>query len=142
MTAPLEDEPLLSGGRIGILARDAGLISAAAVAAQSWARARRGPASGSSVGLAGLIAGQLLYALACGPKPGQAPRGTAITALAATVAAQMGAMALPGLHRVFGRPLGVGGLAIAAAAGLVPVSLIRLLDASAASRQAPPTLLR
>jgi P-type Ca2+ transporter type 2C len=118
--------PVMSGSDIGLLARDAGLLAGGALAAQIWSGTLRGPATGASVGFNSLVAGQLLYALACSPRPwrpGAALGGT----LAGSFAAQLAALCLPGLRHIAGQRLGFADLALSSAAGLAPVLAIAAL---------------
>jgi P-type Ca2+ transporter type 2C len=130
MSRPQRDAaaPVMSTGDIGLLARDAGLLAGGALAAQLWAGMQRGPEIGATAGFNGLVAGQLLYALACSPRPwlpGAALGGT----LVGSFAAQLAALFLPGLRHIAGQRLGVADLALSTAAGLAPVLATRALGA-------------
>ena len=136
MRSPQQDgsAPVMSGADMGLLARDAGLLAGSALAAQSWAGLRRGAATGATVGFNSLVAGQLLYALACTPRgrlPGSALTGT----LAGSFAAQLMALFLPGLRHIAGSRLGAADLALSAAAGLGPLLAIGALDPAQQSAQ-------
>ena len=91
-------------------------------------------ATGATVGFNSLVAGQLLYALACTPRgrlPGSALTGT----LAGSFAAQLMALFLPGLRHIAGSRLGAADLALSAAAGLGPLLAIGALDPARQSAQ-------
>ena len=128
MKGPQQDgaAPVMSTADIGVLARDAGLLAGGALAAQLWAGARGGPERGLAAGFNSLVAGQLLYALACSPRPwrpGAALGGT----LVGSFAAQLAALFLPVLRHIAGRGLGVPDLLLSTAAGLAPVLAIGAL---------------
>jgi len=138
MQAPQPDGsmPVMSAGDMGLLARDAALLAGSALAAQSWAGLSRGAGTGATVGFNSLVAGQLLYALACAPRgrlPGSALTGT----LVGSSVAQMAALFLPGLRHIAGRRLGLTDLSLSAAAGLAPLLAIGALDAGTRKRVQP-----
>jgi hypothetical protein len=93
----------------------------------------RGPAAAGAIGFTTLVSGQLLYALACAPRTGQA-NGNLIASLAASFGAQAAALWVPGLRRLVGHRLGAGGLAVSAAAGLLPLLLVSALDGTGSVR--------
>ena len=107
------------------MVRDAATIAGSALAAELLASARRGPQAGAAVGFTGLVAGQLLYALACAP-PADARGGLALPSpmlagtLAASFAVQGAALFVPG-------PPGLADLPLVAGAGLVPLLLAKAL---------------
>jgi P-type Ca2+ transporter type 2C len=130
MAGPLPaPAPILSGADLPLLARDAGLIAGSSVAAEVSAAMLRGPAAADAVGFTSLVTGQLLYALACAPK-GRPISGNLIGALAASFGAQAAALSLPSLRRLVGHRLGATGLALSAAAGLLPLLLVSAFDGS------------
>jgi P-type Ca2+ transporter type 2C len=131
MSHPQRDAaaPVISSADIGLLARDAGLLAGGALAAQLWAGMQRGPATGATAGFNGLVAGQLLYALACSPQAGRLPGAALGGTLVASFAAQLAALFLPGLRHIAGQRLGLADLALSTAAGLAPVLAIGALGA-------------
>lgn len=124
--------PVVSGRDLAVVVRDAATIAGSALAAELLASARRGPEAGAAVGFTGLVAGQLLYALACAPRP-DAGRGFGLPSpmlagtLAASFAVQGAALFVPGLRGLAGRPLGLADLPLVAGAGLVPLLLAKAL---------------
>ncbi|HEX3537925.1 MAG TPA: HAD-IC family P-type ATPase [Stellaceae bacterium] len=125
------EAPVVSRSDLPLLARDAGLLAGSALAAQVLSGMRRGPATGGSVGFASLGIGQLLYTLACVPKS-QPAGGTMVAALGASAAAQAAALLLPALRGIVGIRLGAADLSVSVIAGLVPLGLVRTLDADRA----------
>jgi P-type Ca2+ transporter type 2C len=141
MAKPLPDasDSVLARGDLAILARDAGLLAGSALGAQAAASLLRRSAGSGAVGFTSLVAAQLLYALACRP-PG-APIGAGLVAtLAASLGAQAAALFVPGVRDLVGPPLGAADLALSGAAGLLPLTLIRALDAFGARPISPPEL--
>ena len=124
---PASDAQVLSGADLPLLVRDGGIIAATAVSAQTAAALLRGSAAAGPVGFTSLVAGQLLYALACAPK-GRAPSGSLIGTLAAAFGAQAAALAVPGLRRLVGGRLGVADVCLSTATGLMPLLLVSALD--------------
>jgi len=124
---PASDAQVLSGADLPLLVRDGGIIAATALSAQTGAAVLRGPAAAGAVGFTSLVAGQLLYALACAPK-GHAPSGGLIGTLAAAFGAQVAALAVPGLRRLVGGRLGVAEVCLSTATGLMPLLLVSALD--------------
>ena len=117
---------VMSGGDIGLLARDAGFLAGGALAAQIWTGSSSGRVTGAAAGFNSLVAGQLLYALACSPRPWQ-PGAALGGTLVGSFAAQFGALFLPGLRQIAGGRLGIGNLALSTVAGLAPVLAIGAL---------------
>jgi Ca2+-transporting ATPase len=124
---PASDAQVLSGADLPLLVRDGSIIAGTALSAQTAAAVLRGPAAAGAVGFTSLVAGQLLYALACAPK-GRAPSGGLIGTLAAAFGAQAAALAIPGLRRLVGGRLGVADVCLSTATGLMPLLLVSALD--------------
>ena len=131
MNQPARDAaaPIIGGGDIGLLARDAGLLAGGALAAQIWAGSLRGRQTGATAGFNSLVAGQLLYALTCSPRAGGLPGAALGGTLVASFAAQFAALFLPGLRHIAGQRLGLTDLALSTAAGFAPVLAIGALGA-------------
>ena len=132
---PASGAQVLSGGDLPLLMRDGAIIGGSALAAQATARMFRGPEAAGAVGFTSLVTGQLLYALACAPK-GRPVGASLLGTLAASFGAQGAALAIPGLRRIVGSPLGVADLALSAAAGVIPWLLVSALDRAGPARQA------
>jgi Ca2+-transporting ATPase len=129
MDRPLRasDAQVLSGADLPLLVRDGAIIAATALSAQTGAAVLRGSAAAGPVGFTSLVAGQLLYALACAPK-GRVPSGSLIGTLAAAFGAQVAALAVPGLRRLVGGRLGLAEVCLSTATGLMPLFLVSALD--------------
>jgi Ca2+-transporting ATPase len=124
---PASAAPVVSRADLPTLVRDAGLIAGSSIAAEASAAMLRGPAAASAVGFTSLVSGQLLYALACAPK-GRPISGNLIGALAASFGAQAAALSLPRLRRLVGGRVDATGVAVSAAAGLLPLLLVSAFD--------------
>jgi Ca2+-transporting ATPase len=125
---PAPAAPVVWQADLPLLVRDAGLLAGSAIAAETSAALFRRRAVAGAVGFTSLVTGQLLYALACRPS-GRAAGGNLIGALAASFGAQAAALSLPRLRRLVGHALGAGDLSLAAAGGLLPLMLVKALDA-------------
>jgi Ca2+-transporting ATPase len=120
--------PVVWQADLPLLVRDAGLIAGSAIAAEMSASLFRQRRTAGAVGFTSLVTGQLLYALACRPS-GRSASGNLVGALAASFGAQAAALSVPQLRRLVGHALGTGDLSLAAAGGLLPLMLIKALDA-------------
>lgn len=121
-TSPPEtDRPILSTHEIGRLARDSTLLASSAIGAELLSGQTNG------VGFTSLLSGQLLYALAC--RPNQLPGPPLTFTLAASAAAQIAGMIVPGLRQVFGGTLAPRPLLLSIASGLLPLLAVSALDA-------------
>jgi Ca2+-transporting ATPase len=137
MARPPRDpqEPVISAGEFGTLARDASLIAASAFAAQAGAaRLGNSAQSGQTVGFASLVAAQLFYAFACRSRSGSILSGRAFPpnpfffgALGSAFAAQGAALFIPGFRNLFGPALGIADFGISLAAGAAPLLAIEVL---------------
>jgi Ca2+-transporting ATPase len=125
---PAPAVPVVWQADLPLLVRDAGLIAGSAIAAEATAAMFRPRTAAGAVGFTSLVSGQLLYALACLPS-GRAAGGNLVGALAASFGAQAAALSVPRLRRLVGHALGAGDLSLAAAGGLLPLLLIKALDA-------------
>lgn len=110
------------------LGRDAAAMAGSALLAQLYAASRRSAnARSGTVGFAGLVSAQLLYALRCRARRDQAaaqPRRLG-PALALAFAAQGLALFAPGLRRLCGGPIGLTDAAVALGAGALPLLIPR-----------------
>jgi Ca2+-transporting ATPase len=122
-------EPIIPPFDMSGLVRDGALIAGGGLAAQIYATLRHGASPrAQAVTFAGLVTGQLLYALTCrAPRPapaaGVAPPSNPYLplGLGLSFAAQAAALFLPGLRRVFGGPIDALDLAVALGTGALPL---------------------
>jgi len=143
----LPSQPIIAPSEFGMLSRDAMLIAGGGLLAQLYAGARYSATErAGAVGFAALVAGQLFYALRCRSvangaalRPGeQASNPWFAPAMAASAAAQLAALLLPGFRRLFGGPIGILDLAAALGAGALPLLAPRSRSINGAGRSAPP----
>ncbi|MGK9164900.1 cation-transporting P-type ATPase [Inquilinus limosus] len=122
-------EPIIPPFDMRGLVRDGALIAGGGLAAQIYATLRHGASPrAQAVTLAGLVTGQLLYALTCraprpAPEVGIQPPGNPYLplGLGLSFAAQAAALFLPGLRRLFGGPIDGLDLAVALGTGALPL---------------------
>src|SRR3546814_116462 len=122
-------DPIVGSADLRTLALNSALISASGLLAQIYAGLRYGPTERArAVGFAGLVSGQLLYALRCRAKRSDGDRAAARRtnphlggALALSFGLLGAALFVPGLRRVFGGPIGALDLAVALGAGSLPL---------------------
>jgi Ca2+-transporting ATPase len=125
-------QPIIEPSEFGKLSRDAVLIAGSGLLAQVYGGLRYGASKrAGAVGFAGLVAGQLLYALRCRSRPdGTAPEERESNpwfgrALGTSAAIQLAALLLPGFRRLFGGPIGLMDMAVALGSGALPLLFTR-----------------
>lgn len=128
------DEPLISSEEFGWLLCDSGLMSVSAFLSRALMdRVDGATGRGRTLGFATLVTAQLLYAFACRRRRSMASGGSPppnplfVGTLGISFAAQAAALLLPGLRRLFGPPLGLGGFAMSLGAGAAPLVAIDIL---------------
>jgi Ca2+-transporting ATPase len=137
------DEQLLRGSDFREMGRDGVMISAGALIACGWGALRYGAGpQARSMTFGSLVLSQLLHALACRPPAGNGEGRQANRALTATLlatgAAQLAALAVPGLRQALGiASLDPIDIAVTLGAGCLPYGLSRMTGVRPRGQLAP-----